>query len=215
MKKIFILLATLSIALVSCKKSFDVKYTSQLTGSNAAAMVEADPTFLDSYVQGLYGTMCASGAGGSTSHDDYGVLSVLTNTEYMGGDIVLWGTQNWGLYDYIFDNREASNARPLQLWNTFYTLIDNSNEIPDFDFANNFVDGIKVLIIGLVYFIIPIIITLVLLFMFGAIGAGLDKMAGSLGIWAVFAVIIFIIFGITKYIKTFFAYNAFKGRWGL
>lgn len=74
--------------------------------------------------------------------------------------------------------------------------IDNSNEIPDFDFANNFVDGIKVLIIGLVYFIIPIIITLVLLFMFGAIGAGLDKMAGSLGIWAVFAVIIFIIFGI-------------------
>ncbi|MEE1150494.1 MAG: DUF4013 domain-containing protein, partial [Methanobrevibacter sp.] len=49
---------------------------------------------------------------------------------------------------------------------------------------------------GLVYFIIPIIITLVLLFMFGAIGAGLDKMAGSLGIWAVFAVIIFIIFGI-------------------
>ena len=71
--------------------------------------------------------------------------------------------------------------------------IDNSNEIPDFDFANNFVEGIKVLIIGLVYFIIPIIITLVLLFMFGAIGAGLDKMAGSLGIWAV---IIFIIFGI-------------------
>ena len=70
MKKIFILLATLSIALVSCEKSFDVKYTSQLTGSNAAAMVEADPTFLDSYVQGLYGTMCAFGAGGSTSHDD-------------------------------------------------------------------------------------------------------------------------------------------------
>ena len=63
--------------------------------------------------------------------------------------------------------------------------IDNSNEIPGFDLANNFVNGIKVLIIGLVYFIIPIIITLVLLFMFGAIGAGLDKMAGSLGIWAV------------------------------
>ena len=66
--------------------------------------------------------------------------------------------------------------------------IDNSNEIPDFDFTNNFVEGIKVLIIGLVYFLIPIIITLVLLFMFGAIGAGLDKMAGSLGIWAIFAV---------------------------
>ena len=132
MKKIFILLATLSIALVSCEKSFDVKYTSQLTGSNAAAMVEADPTFLDSYVQGLYGTMCAFGAGGSTSHDDYGVLAVLTNTEYMGGDIVLWGTQNWGLYDYMFDYRMFNYGRPSQMWRVFYTLIANSNIIIDF-----------------------------------------------------------------------------------
>ena len=74
--------------------------------------------------------------------------------------------------------------------------INNSNYIPDLDFTNNFVNGIKLIIVELVYFLIPIIITLVLLFMFGAIGAGLDKMAGSLGIWAVFAVVIFIIFGI-------------------
>jgi hypothetical protein len=97
MKKIFIILATALLTLASCEKSFDVKYTSQLTGSNAASMVENDPSFLDSYVQGLYGSMCAFGAGGSTNHDDYGIMSVYTNTEYMGGDIVLWGTQNWGL----------------------------------------------------------------------------------------------------------------------
>lgn len=74
--------------------------------------------------------------------------------------------------------------------------IDNSNEIPDFDFANNFVDGLKLMLIGFVYFIIPLIITLVLLFVFGAIGSGLNQVVGSLGIWALIAVIIFIIFGI-------------------
>ena len=74
--------------------------------------------------------------------------------------------------------------------------IDNSIEIPEFDFANNFVDGIKLLVIDIVYFLIPTVITIALLFIFGAIGAGLDKMAGSLGIWTVVAVIIFIIFGL-------------------
>ena len=74
--------------------------------------------------------------------------------------------------------------------------IDNLNEIPSFDFANNFVDGIKLIIIGIVYFIIPLIITLVLLFVFGAIGSGINQVAGSLGIWGLLAVIVFIIFGI-------------------
>lgn len=132
MKKIYIILAAALIALVSCEDSFDVKYTSQLTGSNAAAMVEADPTFLDSFVQGLYGAMCAYGAGGSSNHDDYGIMSVFTNTEYMGGDVVLWGTQNWGLYDYMFDYRAFNYSRPYQLWSTFYTLIANANIIIDF-----------------------------------------------------------------------------------
>ncbi len=132
MKKIFIILATALLALVSCEKSFDVKYTSQLTGSNAAAMVENDPTFLDSYVQGLYGAMVEFGAGGSSNHDDYGIMSVFTNTEYMGGDIVLSGTQNWGLYDYMFDYRAFNYSRPYQLWSTFYTLIANANIIIDF-----------------------------------------------------------------------------------
>ena len=132
MKKIFLILATALLTLASCEKSFDVKYTSQLTGSNAAAMVEADPSFLDSYVQGLYGAMCAYGAGGSSNHDDYGIMSVYTNTEYMGGDVVLYGTQNWGLYDYMFDYRAFNYSRPYQLWSTFYTLIANANIIIDF-----------------------------------------------------------------------------------
>ena len=74
--------------------------------------------------------------------------------------------------------------------------IDNSNDIPSFDFKDNFIDGLKLFVVFVVYFIIPTIITIALLIVFGLIGAGFRQMLGSLGIWAVLAVIIFIIFGI-------------------
>ena len=74
--------------------------------------------------------------------------------------------------------------------------IDNSKEFPNFDYVNNFIDGLKLFVVYLVYFIIPTIITLALLFMFDAIGTGFNQVMGSLRIWVVFAVIIFILFGI-------------------
>ena len=74
--------------------------------------------------------------------------------------------------------------------------IDNSNDIPSFDFKDNFIDGLKLFVVFVVYFIIPTIITIALLIVFGLIGTGFRQVLGSLGIWAVLAVIIFIIFGI-------------------
>lgn len=74
--------------------------------------------------------------------------------------------------------------------------IDNSNEIPSIDFMKNFVNGLKTLVIGIVYFIIPIIIMLVLGMITGAIGAGLDHLAAAMGVTSIIAVIIFILFAI-------------------
>ena len=73
--------------------------------------------------------------------------------------------------------------------------IDKSNEIPDFDFKNNFIEGLKLFVVVVIYFLIPIIITSVLLFILGGTITGYD-LAGALGIWTVFTTIIFIIFGI-------------------
>lgn len=74
--------------------------------------------------------------------------------------------------------------------------INNSREIPDFDFMTNLIDGIKAIIIGIVYFIIPVIITVVLAIVTGAIGAGLDHIMAGLGVFVILAIIVFIIFGI-------------------
>ena len=74
--------------------------------------------------------------------------------------------------------------------------IDNSDEIPSIDFMKNFVNGLKTLVIGIVYFIIPIIIMLVLGMITGAIGAGLDHLAEAMGVTFIIAAIIFILFAI-------------------
>lgn len=74
--------------------------------------------------------------------------------------------------------------------------ISNYDEIPMFDFVKNLVDGIKVVIIGVVYFLIPIIITLIFALITGAIGAGLDHMFAALGFTVIISILLFIIFSI-------------------
>jgi hypothetical protein len=86
--------------------------------------------------------------------------------------------------------------------------IEGSDIIPDIDFKTNLIDGIMTLIIGIVYFLIPIIIAIILLFLTGAIGAGLDHVVAALGIGGIIAFIIFLAFAIfemvalARYAKT-------------
>lgn len=74
--------------------------------------------------------------------------------------------------------------------------LDNSNEIPGFDYKNNFVDGVKLFVVEWVYFLIPAILTVVLLSVFGLFGQLWGKMAVTLGIWAVVLAILYILSGI-------------------
>ncbi|MDD6253415.1 MAG: hypothetical protein PUA96_05105, partial [Bacteroidales bacterium] len=63
MKKLSYIISSIAAVAViaSCSKQFDVPSTSYLTGSNAAQMVENDPEYLSSYVQGLYAYMVQFG----------------------------------------------------------------------------------------------------------------------------------------------------------
>lgn len=76
--------------------------------------------------------------------------------------------------------------------------IQHSDEIPDIDLVANLVSGIKVLIIGIVYFLIPIIITFILLVITGTIGATLDNVSAGLGFGTIIAVILFAAFAILE-----------------
>ena len=76
--------------------------------------------------------------------------------------------------------------------------IEDSDEIPDFNIVENIVNGIKSVIVSIVYLIIPTIILIALAVVTGAIGASLDNILASLGILAIVAIIIYILFGILE-----------------
>ncbi|MGN0188339.1 MAG: RagB/SusD family nutrient uptake outer membrane protein [Candidatus Cryptobacteroides sp.] len=134
MKNIFLCASVLVLAVSCSDKYFDVDMTDYLTGNKAADMVDNDPEYLSSYVQGLYSQMVQFNAGntGGREHDDFGMLSCLMIGDWMAGDIVLHGMSSWGVDDYRFDYRNSNYKRPYQFWSTFYTLINNSNTIIDF-----------------------------------------------------------------------------------
>ena len=78
--------------------------------------------------------------------------------------------------------------------------IENSSEFPDLDLKRNIINGIKTVIIGIVYFIIPFIIVLILAIVTGAIGVGINNLLVALGVTAIIAIIVFIIFAIFEMI---------------
>ena len=78
--------------------------------------------------------------------------------------------------------------------------IESSNDFPIIDLKANLINGIKAIIIGIVYMIIPIIIAIALMAIFGVIGAGIDHAVASLGIASIIVFIIFILFGIFEMI---------------
>lgn len=131
MKKILYIAAFALIAAVSCEKSFDVDNTGNVYGPQIAEKVEQDPSVLSSYVGGLYSWLTTYGMA-YDGHDDYGLLSVMMNLEYMGNDIAMNGTQNWGTYDYNHDYGQEQYIRSFQNWTCFYTLINKANAIINF-----------------------------------------------------------------------------------
>lgn len=131
MKKYIAILASAALVLCSCEKSFEVEDSSRISGTETAALVEQDPSFLESYVNGFYAWMVQYNSGGG-SHGDFGFLGVVYNTDMMGLDIATCGTWNWGTYDINHDYGQYNYRRPYQLWNFFYTLIKKCNEVIDF-----------------------------------------------------------------------------------
>lgn len=128
MKKQYISLLALAFVLFSCEKNFEVTSSASLSGSQAAELVEQDPEFLTSYVNGFYSWMVEYGG----NHDQFGHMSCLYNLDMMGLDIAVCGSLNFGLYDINHDYGQYDWSRPYLLWNTYYTLIKKCNEVIDF-----------------------------------------------------------------------------------
>ncbi len=127
MKKLIVILTAVALFFSSCENQFEVQNTSNLTGSQAAAIIEEDPSFLSSYIAGFYSFLVEYGG----YHDYFGHLSVGYGLDMMGLDIALGGTWNWGTYDVNHDFGAYNYRRPRQMWNIYYTLIKQANDVID------------------------------------------------------------------------------------
>ncbi len=132
MKKFIVILAAAALFFSSCEKQFEVQDTSRLSGSSAAALVEQDPSFLSSYINGFYAWGVQFNQAGNGQHDDYGHLGLCSILDLMGLDVVIDGSWNWGTYDINHDYGAYTWVRPYMYWNNYYTLIKKCNEVIDF-----------------------------------------------------------------------------------
>lgn len=90
--------------------------------------------------------------------------------------------------------------------------IKNSDEIPGIDPVANIIDGIKVAIIGIVYYIIPLILVVIISFVLGLIGAGLNQVSAVVIIASIIGIILFVLFSIFEIVAV--ARFADKGELG-
>jgi len=135
MKKYIAIISAALLALTACSEdAFEVENTSRLSGSDAAQLIEQDPTFLSSYVNGFYSWMVQYNTANSsnTNHQDFGHLGVVYTLDMMCQDIAINGSWNWGTYDINHDYGQDNWARPYQLWNFYFTMIKKCNEVIDF-----------------------------------------------------------------------------------
>lgn len=134
MKKYLLLIIAAAAVFCGCTKEFEVTDSNYLTGKDAIKMVEADPSFLSSYVNGMYAYMVQYNTQNNAEgpHDDYGYLSSIHMCDLMCQDVAICGSLNWGTYDIPHGYGSEMYSHTFQHWNFFYTLIAKANEIIDF-----------------------------------------------------------------------------------
>ena len=123
-------LAVVAVALTaSCSEEY-LETTPQgiIEEETVNEIISSDPAEVQSYVTGMEMNLYCGGDYW-TSHDDFGIPAVRLATELWCEDVVFSINQQWFCYDYQLDNRLGNYRRTNGVWNQFYNVINNANEI--------------------------------------------------------------------------------------
>lgn len=126
--KLTVGLAALALSFASCSDEYmNGENQRTLEAETAAEIIADDPSFVDSYINGIWSWMSAY----AYDHDIFGVTSIHHATEMMGEDLIMYNG-SWFKYDYQLDYRLQQWTRTYYFWSIFYTMINKANEIIDF-----------------------------------------------------------------------------------
>ncbi|MGK7395767.1 MAG: RagB/SusD family nutrient uptake outer membrane protein [Candidatus Cyclobacteriaceae bacterium M3_2C_046] len=112
-------------ALNSCSEDFldtePAEYVSE-------GQIATSPAANQAIVNGIYAALRTYGAGNTTFHVDYGLMSTLNATEMMGQDVAMSAFHWYGFY-HNYSGREATSSRARLQWVTYYTQILAANTV--------------------------------------------------------------------------------------
>lgn len=122
MKKIYGIIVVVILAVSSCSDDYlETAPTNQIPDLSVFQTVEGAQTVIDGVLRDM-----RRQHGAANMHDQFGVKAVDLAVDLMGEDIAV-EKFHWFGADYRFENRTASDPRPIYVWSLFYRIISNVN----------------------------------------------------------------------------------------
>ncbi len=127
-KKIYVfILAAVLLTVAGCEKEFlDTRPTDKITTDQMFETYDGALAALN----GTYRLFYAFGIEGWTGHSDFGQKAVDLTMDLMGDDMPIASQgYGWFIAEYGYNQHSATKAWPQYLWNLYYNLVNNANNI--------------------------------------------------------------------------------------
>ncbi|MEC5394224.1 RagB/SusD family nutrient uptake outer membrane protein [Bergeyella sp. RCAD1439] len=127
MNKLFKIGVALSCAmlLTGCRSDF---LDPQPQGQVSSTQLASNPDAISKLLDGVYLTYASYKAGGTTNHDDFGLMGLYAASDLMTNDEAQMINHWFGGF-YNFTGQLVTNSRTLSVWRAYYSQIFNLNKI--------------------------------------------------------------------------------------
>ncbi|ATN05859.1 RagB/SusD family nutrient uptake outer membrane protein [Chryseobacterium indologenes] len=127
MKTIKYFIATIAIGLsTSCANDLNTLPDGDISGEQ----LNTDKSSPEKILGGIYLDLRSNGAGGTTSHSDFGIMAMKAGADLMSNDVIQSTNQHLGMF-YNYEATNASNIASEIVWTTFYARIFVINKLLD------------------------------------------------------------------------------------
>ncbi|PKF73963.1 RagB/SusD family nutrient uptake outer membrane protein [Chryseobacterium sp. PMSZPI] len=128
MKTIKYFIATIAISLLasSCANDLNTLPDGDISGEQ----LNNDSSSPEKILGGIYLDLRSNGAGGTTSHSDFGIMGIKAGADLMSNDVIQSTNQHLGMF-YNYEATNASNIASEIVWTTFYSRIFVINKLLD------------------------------------------------------------------------------------
>ncbi|WP_300685960.1 RagB/SusD family nutrient uptake outer membrane protein [Chryseobacterium sp.] len=128
MKKIKYFIAAIAIGIITQSCASDLNTLPE--GDISGEQLNDDQSKPEKILGGIYLDLRSNGAGGTTSHSDFGIMAVKAGADLMSNDVIQSTNQHLGMF-YNYESTNASNSASEIVWTTFYARIFMINKLLD------------------------------------------------------------------------------------